>query len=158
MDPGGYLREILTARVYDVAVGFTAHSRWQACARLRTGYRCLSRLPSCNTARNISSVSPRLLANAKVEGIRGEPVRESVCQGRASVAHVLAWQLRRCAWALSRQVETPLEVARGLSEELGCTLLLKREDLQPVRDRASERTSAQACNGHAKGGRAELPA
>ncbi|KAK9824814.1 hypothetical protein WJX81_000970 [Elliptochloris bilobata] len=29
-------------------------------------------------------------------------------------------------------VETPLEVARGLSEELGCTLLLKREDLQPV--------------------------
>ena len=31
-----------------------------------------------------------------------------------------------------RQVETPLEVARGLSEDLGCTLLLKREDLQPV--------------------------
>ena len=30
-------------------------------------------------------------------------------------------------------METPLEVARGLSDELGCTLLLKREDLQPVR-------------------------
>ena len=30
-------------------------------------------------------------------------------------------------------METPLEVARGLSGELGCTLLLKREDLQPVR-------------------------
>jgi len=50
---------------------------------------------------------------------------------------VLARQLRRCAWASMRQVETPLEVARGLSEELGCTLLLKREDLQPVRKQAS---------------------
>lgn len=28
--------------------------------------------------------------------------------------------------------ETPLEKAETLSEELGCTLYLKREDLQPV--------------------------
>ena len=49
-------------------------------------------------------------------------------------------------WAPLRQVETPLEVARGLSEELGCTLLLKREDLQPVRQSqaGSMYTSAQS--------------
>ena len=34
LEPGGYLREILTARVYDVAVRLAARSRWQACACL----------------------------------------------------------------------------------------------------------------------------
>jgi len=29
-------------------------------------------------------------------------------------------------------VETPLELARGLSERTGCAVHLKREDLQPV--------------------------
>ncbi|WP_288492008.1 pyridoxal-phosphate dependent enzyme, partial [uncultured Pseudomonas sp.] len=29
-------------------------------------------------------------------------------------------------------IETPLQPARALSERLGCQVLLKREDLQPV--------------------------
>ena len=45
-----------------------------------------------------------------------------------------------CGWELEAQrhaqVETPLELAAGLSLSLNNRLFLKREDLQPVRGQA----------------------
>ena len=37
---------------------------------------------------------------------------------------------------MEAQIETPLEIAKKLSEELGNTLLLKREDLQAARSQS----------------------
>lgn len=48
------------------------------------------------------------------------------------------------------QIETPLEIAKKLSEELGNTVLLKREDLQAARPRRLIRRLIPVLYEHAK--------
>lgn len=48
---------------------------------------------------------------------------------------------------MEAQIETPLEIAKKMSEELGNTLLLKREDLQAARSQSMDKCQTSVLSG-----------
>jgi hypothetical protein len=110
---GGYLREVLTAKVYDVAV----ETPLEVAEKLRYTRRC-STPPSWH-----------------FHGSRAASARAaSCCRGiePGNGAQAVAWLAPRShAAALPRF--SPLPLALCCSEACGNTILLKREDLQPVK-------------------------
>ncbi len=127
-EPGGYLREILTAKVYDVAVSqHSTAQREDRCGLQDWPAFCL---PACYYAAGLfasqhsiyfDSGHPGVLLGAGPTALAGF----GLCPGGVHAAsHRSPPFLSVC------QVETPMQKAEKLSEQLGSTILLKREDLQ----------------------------
>jgi hypothetical protein len=104
-DLNGYLRKILTARVYEIAV--RSRAKTLACS-----------------ARCAAAPAPLLCCCAPRARAANTSARRRPLAAHASVLSL----------AQTPKVETPLDAAPRLSERLGRgnAVLLKREDMQPV--------------------------
>jgi len=127
----GYLREVLTARVYDVAVRRAAQAQLGGAAVVNTPQNLHQ-----HNALDISLKAGRaMIAALSVAGTVNYTVNsmfDSAIVQASSLAVVPAPHAGCDIVSLLPQVQSPLEKAEKLSDALGNDILLKREDLQPV--------------------------
>lgn len=119
----GYLREILTARVYDVAVSSitaVAASTSRVQQLLQPGRAQAA--TGAHAQHNCACFGVCCCLVLMVDGL--------LCSCMPCLVQQLPSHVVCCHVPL--QVQSPLDKAEKLSEALGNNLLLKREDLQPV--------------------------
>ena len=119
--PGGYLREVLTAKVYDVAVETPLHKAEQLRWVGGWGGGWGSRVQHPRAFFHSES-APRLCCPHSLRRA------EALCRQAA-----LPWSPAGCPPPHRLPCVAPPPPLRVFSESLGSTLLLKREDLQPVK-------------------------
>ena len=123
--PGGYLKEILTARVYDVAVRFR-RALDRSGSSSHVALVAATRVHAVNRVIYSASSAPK-------QSLHGPGQLLECCAVNTLSINVRDLKPITAGKPLTLQVQTPLERAVRLSEEIGNTMLLKREDMQPVR-------------------------